>query len=145
MRNFLKLSARREGNQGGPGCTRGRNTNCQSGCRQRSHAWRKGWIQAHRNGVHACGRLTGVAELIIDLDELDPRELFEGCNQRASNVVQRTIRLTAPCKVHIGHAISELHFSIAGKTIIDHGKTLVPLHVTWTLEELVEDRLQDIL
>lgn len=139
------LSARRERDQSGPGCARGRNPNCQRGCRQGSHAGRKGRIQAGRDGVHACRGFTRIPKLVIDLDELDLWEFFKACHQRACDVIERAVRLAATRQVNIHPTILELDFSVACKTVVDHGETPVPFHVTGTLEELVEDRIDDIL
>jgi hypothetical protein len=84
-------------------------------------------------------------ELVIDLDELDLREFFKTRYQWTRDVVERAVRLAAPGKVHIDPTVSKLHFPVARKTVVDHGETPVPFHVTRTLEELVQDGIYDIL
>jgi len=84
-------------------------------------------------------------ELVIDLDELDLPECFKACYQRARDIVKRAIRLAAPRQVNINSSVYELHSPVACETVIDQGKTPVPLHVTGTLEELIEDGIYNIL
>lgn len=82
--------------------------------------------------------------MIVDLDELDLGELLEIQHQRAGDRVQRPIRLAIPGQVKVHTAIRKLHFAIAGKTIIDHRKSLVSLHIAGTFEEFIEHRLDDV-
>jgi hypothetical protein len=83
-------------------------------------------------------------ELIIDLNKLDLRELLEAQHQWARDVVQRSVRLAIPGEGYIYPAVTELYFFIACKTIPDQGKTPVPLDITRSLEELVEDGMDDL-
>jgi len=122
-----------------------RKTQCKRRCRQRSHAGSKGRIQTGRDRINARRGFTRVTKLIINLDKLNIGELFEARHERARNVVQRAIRLASPCKINVHHIIYKLNFAIACKTITDHGKTLVPFHVTGTHKELIEDRINNIL
>ena len=86
-----------------------------------------------------------MAELIIDLDEFDLRELFEIRHQRTGNRVKRPIRLAFPCEINIHAAVHKLKFAVARKAIVDHGKPLIPFHITRTFEEFIEHRIDNIL
>ena len=70
--------------------------------------------------------------------------MFKACHQRARDVVERAVRLAATRQVNIHPTIPELYFSVACKSVVDHGETPVAFHVTGTLEELVEDGIDDI-
>jgi len=81
-----------------------------------------------------------MAELIVNLDELDLRELFEICHQRARDCVERSIRLAIPCEINIRASIPKDKPVIASKAIKDKTEPLVSFHNAGTLEELIEDR-----
>jgi hypothetical protein len=85
-----------------------------------------------------------VPKLIIDLDELDLGELFEGQHQWARDVVKRPVRLAAARQIEVDTAICRLNPAIARKTVIDHCKTLVAFHVAWSLEEFIEHCIDNI-
>lgn len=90
-RGKLIRSARRCG-------VRGR---AQCGSGQRSRTGRKGRIQTSRDRINTRRRLTGIAELIVDLDELNLRKLFEARHERVSDVIQRSVRSAIPGQIHI--------------------------------------------
>lgn len=78
--------------------------------------------------------------MIVDLDELDLRELFESQHQRARDSIKRSIRLALPNQIDIHAAIRKLNFTIACKTVIDDCQSLIPFHIAGTLEKFIERR-----
>ena len=72
---------------------------------QRSRAGRKGRIQAGWDRIDARRRLTRIPELVIDLDKLNLRELFEARHERMRDVIQRSVRSTIPGEVHMHPAV----------------------------------------
>ena len=83
--------------------------------------------------------------MVIDLDKLNLTDPFEARYERARDVVKCAVRLAIPGEVNIHPAVAELHFLIACKTIADQGKSLIPFDITGTLEELVEDGIDQLL
>lgn len=83
--------------------------------------------------------------MIVDLDELDLRELFEIGHQGTGNRVERPVRLALPGEINIHAAVQELDFAIPRKAIIDHCEPLIAFHISGTLEELVEHSTDYIL
>jgi hypothetical protein len=86
-----------------------------------------------------------MAELIINLDELDLRELFEICHQRTRDGVKRSIRLAIPCEINIRASIRKDKPAIASKAVENKSKSPVPFHIAGTLEELIEYRSDALL
>jgi len=86
-----------------------------------------------------------MTKLIIDLDELNLRELFETRRERARDVIQRAVRQAIPCQINMHATVGKLNFAIACETIIDPGKTLIPFYITRSLKELIENRIDYIL
>ena len=79
-----------------------------------------------------------MAELVINFDELNLRELFEVQNQRLCNGVQRAIRLTISKQIHMYTSICKDQPAIACKTVEDLSQSLVPFHIAGTLEKFIE-------
>jgi len=79
-----------------------------------------------------------MAELIINLDELNLRELFEICHQRTRDGVKRPIRLAIPCEINVRASIRKDKPGIASKAVENKSKSSVPFHIAGTLEELIE-------
>ena len=142
---YDSLSIRRCGKLIGSACRCGDQRRMQRGSRQRSRAGRKGRIQTRGNRIDARRRLTRIPELVIDLDELNLRELSEARHERVRDVIQRSVRSAIPCEVHMHSTIQEFHFTVSCKTIRDHSKTPIPFHIAGTLEKLIQDRIYDIL
>ena len=78
-----------------------------------------------------------MTQLVIDLDKLNFRELFEVCHQRIRNRIKRPIRLTIPGQINMHASIRKNKPAVACKAIEYESKSLVPLHIAWTFEELV--------
>lgn len=86
-----------------------------------------------------------MTKLVINLDELDLRELLEARHQCVCNVVQCAIRLAAAHQIDMQAAIDKLQSAVAGKTVVDQRQTLVALHVAGTFEEFIEHRIDNVL
>ena len=80
-----------------------------------------------------------MAELVINLDELDLWELFEIRHQRARDGVKRPIRLAIPAEINMHPPIRKDKLAIACKTIKYETESLVSFHIARALEELIED------
>ena len=61
-----------------------------------------------------------MTKLIIDLDELNLRELFEVRHQWLSNRVERSVRLAIPCKINMHTTVSKDNIAVTCETIVDH-------------------------
>lgn len=81
-----------------------------------------------------------MSELVINLDELDLRELFEIRHQRTRDGVKRPIRLTIPFQINMYSPICKDKPAVACKAIEYESKSFVPFHITGTLEELIKNR-----
>ena len=79
-----------------------------------------------------------MTKLIVDLNKLDLRELFDICHEQSGNVIKRPIRLTIPCQIHIYAAICKHKPAIACKTVEYETQSLIPLNIAGTLEEFIE-------
>ena len=79
-----------------------------------------------------------MVELVINLDELNLRELFEICHQWARDGVKRSIRLAIPCEINVRASIREDKPAIACKPVENKSKSLIPFHIAGALEELIE-------
>jgi hypothetical protein len=80
-----------------------------------------------------------MAELIINLDELNLWELFEIRHQRTRDGIKRPIRLAIPAEINMHPPIRKDKPAIACKAVKYKAESLVPFHITGTLEELIED------
>jgi hypothetical protein len=80
-----------------------------------------------------------MAKLIINLDILNLRELFNIRHQRTSDVIERPIGLTVSLKINLDASIYQDQSAIPGKTVEHRGQALVPFHIAGTLEKLIED------
>ena len=98
----------------------------------------KRWVETGGDRVEAGGRLAGMPELVVNLDELNLRELFDICHQGTSDIIKRAVRLTIPGQIHMNSSIGKDEPVIPGKAIQDRGKSLVTLHITGTFEEFVQ-------
>lgn len=86
-----------------------------------------------------------MTKLIVDLDESNLRELLEICHQRTRDGIECPVRLAIPCEINIGTTIRKLEFAVACKTVVYHRQPLIPFHITGTLEEFIEHRIDSIL
>jgi hypothetical protein len=143
VKNLSDRCAREGGSRCPCACRCGGKSQC--GSRQRSHAGCKRWIKTSGDRVNPRRWLTRVAKLIIDFDELNLRKLFEVRHQRASDGIQRAIRLTIPCQINMHATICKDNISIACKTIEYNCKPLIPFNATRTLEKLIEYSSYNIL
>jgi hypothetical protein len=82
--------------------------------------------------------------LIINLDELNIRELFEVCHERARDSVKRPVGLAIPGEINICDAIGIFQFGIAREAIEHQRETLISFNITRTLEVFVQNRADDI-
>ena len=82
---------------------------------------------------------------IINLNELNFRELFEVLHQRARDGIERAIRLTITTEIHVRHAIGKCQFGVACETIEHQGESLVAFDIARTFEKLIEDSADQIL
>ena len=85
-----------------------------------------------------------MAELVINLDELNLRELFEIRHQRTCDGVKSAIRLTIPFKINVDTAIRKDKSTIAGKAVKYECESLVSLHIAGAPEKLIEHRSDTI-
>lgn len=85
-----------------------------------------------------------MTKLIVNLDKLNLRDLFEACYERARDIVKRAVRLAVPCKIKIHATVYELDFTISGKSIGDHGQPLISLYIAGAFEEFIKDRAHAI-
>lgn len=119
-------------------CGSGCNTRSQRRGRQRSWAGSKRWIETGRDRVDTRCRCARITKLIIDLDELDLRELFKIQHKRTCDVIQCAVRLAAACEIHVGNAVDDFRSVIARKTIANDRQSLIALHAPGALEEFIE-------
>ena len=82
---------------------------------------------------------------IINFDELNFGELFEIEHQGERNGIERAIRLTTTCKIHVCNTISECKFAVTGETIGHERQPLVTFNITGTFEVFIEDCADQIL
>ena len=85
-----------------------------------------------------------MSELVVNLDELNLRELFEIRHQRTHNGVKRPIRLTIPCQINMHSSIRKDKPAVACKAIEYQSESLVPFHIARTFEELIQNRSNSI-
>lgn len=82
--------------------------------------------------------------MIIDLDKLHFRELFEIRHQRTSDRIQRSVRLTLTRKIYPHHAIGICYFVIACETVENERESLVAFNIAWTFEVFIEHRTDQV-
>ena len=56
---------------------------------------------------------------VIDLYELNIRELLEVEHERTGDVIERSIRLAATCEINMRHAVGKLKLAVACETVED--------------------------
>ena len=83
-------------------------------------------------------------KLVINLDKLDVRELFEAQHQWTRDIVKCAIRLATTSQIDMNTAIRNLNSAIACKTVADHRKTLVTFHAARSLEEFIEHCIDNV-
>lgn len=83
--------------------------------------------------------------MVVDLDELNVRELLEVGGQRAGNGVECTVGLTGAGQVDVRHAVGKFEPAVACEAVEDEGKPVVAFHVTGTFEELIQDSADQVL
>ena len=76
--------------------------------------------------------------LIVDLDELNFRELFKILHERARNRIECAIRLTTAREVDVGNAVSKCKFAITIETVEHESKSLVAFDIARTFEIFVK-------
>jgi hypothetical protein len=82
---------------------------------------------------------------IVDLDELHLGELFEVLHQRARDGIERAIRLTTACEIHMRNTISKCQFAITRETVGHNRESLIAFDITWTFEVFIERSANKIL
>ena len=80
-----------------------------------------------------------MAKLVINLDELNLRELFEIRHQRTRDRVERPIRLAVTSQINVHPPIGKDKPAIACKAVEYETQSLISFHIAGTLEELIED------
>lgn len=83
--------------------------------------------------------------MIVDLDELDVRELLEVRHERTGNGIERAVRLTIAREVDMGDTIREGEPAVACETIQHESKPLIAFHVAGTFEEFIQHRADEVL
>lgn len=83
--------------------------------------------------------------MVVDLDELNVRELLEVDGQRAGDGVERAVGLTGAGQIDVRHAVGKFEPAVACKAVEDQGKPIVAFHIAGTLEELVQDSPDQVL
>jgi hypothetical protein len=82
--------------------------------------------------------------LIIDLDKLNFRELFEIRHQRTGDRIQRSVRLTLTGKIYVHNAIGICYFTVACETIENKRESLVAFNIARTFEVFIEHRTDQV-
>jgi len=80
-----------------------------------------------------------MAELVINLDELNLRELFDIRHQRTRDGVKCAIRLAIPREVNVYSSVRKGKSAIACKAVEYETQSFISFHVAGTFEELIED------
>lgn len=83
--------------------------------------------------------------MIVNLDELNFRELFEVRHDRLRDSVQRPVRLATACKINMYNAICIFEFAVTGKAIEHKREPLIAFHIARTFEEFIQHRADKIL
>jgi plasmid maintenance system antidote protein VapI len=86
-----------------------------------------------------------MAELVVNLDELNLGELFDVRHQEASDIIKGAVGLTIPCQIHMDASIGKDKPVISRKTVQDRCESLVAFHITRTFEEFVQHSRHTIL
>ena len=81
---------------------------------------------------------------IIDLDEINIRELFEVCHERARDRVKCSVRLAAAGEVNVSDAICILEPGIASEAIQYQCQSLIPFYITGSFKEFIQNSTNDI-
>ena len=81
-----------------------------------------------------------MAELVINLDELNLWELFEIRQQWTRDRVKRPVRLAIPCEINVHSPICKDQPAVARKAVKYETESPVSFHITRTFEELIEYR-----
>jgi len=74
---------------------------------------------------------------IIDLDELNLRELFEILSERLRDGIKCTVRLAIACEIHLGNTICNDKFAVTRKTIQHKPQPLIPFYIARAFEEFI--------
>lgn len=108
-------------------------------------ARRKEGIETDGRRVDAGGGFARIAVLIVDLDKLNIRELFEVDGQRARDGIERAVRLAVPGEVDVRDAVGIFESAVAGEAVEDEREPGVAFHVAGTFEEFVQRRPNEVL
>ena len=90
-------------------------------------------------------RVAGLAEFIIDLDELYLGELLEVLNEWLGDVVQRAVRLTSAGKVDLSDTVGEHDTLVAGKAVEHKSQPFVTLNRVGSGKEFIYNGTQQVL
>ena len=82
---------------------------------------------------------------IVDLDELNFRELFEIFHERARDGIKRAIRLTIPHKIDMRDTIGKHKFAVTVETVQHQGESLVTFDIARAFEIFIERCANEIL
>ena len=83
--------------------------------------------------------------MIVDLDELNVRELLEVEHKQARNVIQRAVRLADAIEIHVRDAIGKLKFLISCESVEDQCQSLISFNVARAFEEFIENAANQVL
>ena len=83
--------------------------------------------------------------MIVYLDELNLRELFEIRHDRLRDGIQRAIRLTTAREIDVRDAVCIFEFAVPGEAVEHECETLVAFHIAGTLEVFIEHGANQIL
>ena len=83
--------------------------------------------------------------MIVNLDELNFRELFEIRHDRLRDGVQRPIRLATAREIDMYNAICVFEFAITRKAIEHKREPLIAFHIAGTFEVFIQHRADQIL
>lgn len=83
--------------------------------------------------------------MIVHLDKLDFRELFEVRHDRLCNGIQRAVGLTTTREIDMCNAVCIFEFAVSGKAVQHKRETLVAFHIAGTFEVFIEHCADEIL
>ena len=76
--------------------------------------------------------------MIVDLYELNVRELLEVQHERACDGIQRAIRLAGSFQIYMRNTIGKFKFAVSSKAIENYCKVLITLYIARTFKELIQ-------
>jgi hypothetical protein len=71
-------------------------------------------------------------------------ELLEVESQRASDRVERSVRLTGAFQVNVCYTVGKFEFTVACKAVQDQGIVLIAFHIAGAFEEFVQHSTDNV-